>query len=204
MEHTDKRVDAYITKAAPFAQPILEHIRELVHKACPEATENIKWGMPFFEYKGVICGMAAFKQHCSINFWKGALLSDPHHLLEQGERTAMGQMGRITSLQDLPADRILLSYFKEAALLNEQDIKLAPKPAAKEKQDIPTPDDLQKALNKNKAAGKVFKEASYSFRKEYIMWITEAKTEATRTKRLETAVEWIAEGKGRNWKYEKK
>ncbi len=137
MEHTDKRVDAYIAKAASFAQPILEHIRELVHKACPEATENIKWGMPFFEYKGVICGMAAFKQHCSLSFWKGALLSDPHQLLEQGERTAMGQMGRITSLQDLPADRVLLSYFKEAVSLNEQDIKVAPKPAAKEKERHP-------------------------------------------------------------------
>src|SRR5690348_4157453 len=106
MANTDNRVDLYIEKAAPFAQPILQHIRELVHKACPEVNETIKWGMPFFDYKGVICGMAAFKQHCALNFWKGALLTDPQQLLQQGERTAMGQLGQITSLKDLPADKI--------------------------------------------------------------------------------------------------
>ncbi len=72
----DPRIDAYIAKSVPFAQPIMEHCRALIHEACPEVTETIKWGMPSFEYKGILCGFAAFKAHCSFGFWKHAILAE--------------------------------------------------------------------------------------------------------------------------------
>lgn len=203
MEHTDKRIDAYIAKAAPFAQPILEHLRALVHKAVPQATETVKWGMPFFEHEGPLCNMAAFKQHCAFGFWKASLLKDTHGLLQQMEKSAMGHLGQIRGLEDLPADKVLVAYLKEAAALNEQGVK-APAKAAKAKEELEVPDYLRKALAKNKAAAKTFEAFSYSNKKEYLEWLTEAKTEETRIKRLDTAIEWMAEGKPRNWKYMKK
>ncbi|WP_343703911.1 YdeI/OmpD-associated family protein [Chitinophaga sp.] len=193
----------YISKAAPFAQPILQHIRKLVLKTCPHATETIKWGVPFFEtYGDNLCSIAAFKKHCIVNFWKASLLKDSHGLFTQIGETAMGQLGRITSLEDLPSDKILAAYLKEADQLNKKGIK--PSKAAKtDKKEISTPPALAAALKKNKTAAKNFEAFSYSARKEYIEWIEDAKTEATRNKRLETAVEWMAEGKHRNWKYQK-
>src|SRR5258705_9762882 len=128
MPTTDKRIDTYIEKKAEFAKPILTHIRELVHKACPGVQETIKWGMPYFDYEGsILCAMAAFKEHCTFLFWKASLMKDPEKIFQITEREAMGHFGRITSLKDLPTDKILVAYIKEAAALNEQEIKLPPK-----------------------------------------------------------------------------
>ncbi len=199
----DKRIDAYIEKKADFAKPILKHLRELVHKACPQTEETIKWGMPFFDYKGsVLCAMSAFKEHCSFMFWKAKLMKDPEGILQVAERHAMGNFDRITSLKDLPSDKILTAYIKEAAKLNEDNIKL---PARKKTavKELEMPVDFAAALKKNKQAQTVFEKFPPGKKKDYIEWITEAKTESTKIKRIETAVEWIAEGKARHWKYEK-
>ncbi len=126
---TDERVDAYIAKAAPFAQPILSHLRELVHRADPQATETIKWGFPHFEHKGILCSMAAFKEHCTFGFWKAELMTDPEHVLAGVGKTAMGHFGRIQNLDDLPRDDVLVAYIQEAARLNETGAK-APQRAA--------------------------------------------------------------------------
>lgn len=200
------KIDAYINKAAPFAQPVLEHLRELVHKACPEVEENIKWGMPFFDYKGPLCNMAAFKQHAVFGFWKGKLIKDSkNHLKERAidGGDAMGHLGKIASLKDLPPDKVILDFIKQARKLNDDGVKVSPKPKSEVKK-LEIPKDLLVLLKSNKKAKATFEAFSYSNKKEYINWITEAKTEATRTKRLETAVEWMAEGKIKNWKYLKK
>ena len=202
MPTTDKPIDAYIEKKADFAKPILKHLRELVHKACPDAEETIKWGMPFFDYKGsVLCAMAAFKEHCSFTFWKAKLMKDPEGILQVAERHAMGNFDRITSLKDLPSDKTLIAYIKEAAKLNEDDIKLPPRKKAAPT-ELKMPVDFAAALKKNKKANTIFENFTPGKKKEYIEWITEAKTEPTKMKRIETAVEWIAEGKSRNWKYQ--
>jgi uncharacterized protein YdeI (YjbR/CyaY-like superfamily) len=202
MPTTDKRIDAYIDKKADFAKPILKHLRELVHKACPDAEETIKWGMPFFDYKGsVLCAMSAFKEHCSFMFWKAKLMKDPEGILQVAERHAMGNFDRIISLKDLPSDKILTAYIKEAAKLNEDDIKLPPRKKAAPT-ELKMPVDFAAALKKNKKAQSVFENFTPGKKKEYIEWITEAKTEPTKIKRIETAIEWIAEGKSRNWKYQ--
>lgn len=205
MPNINKKIDDYIDKSAEFAKPILLHIRQLVHKACPDVEEVVKWGMPFFDYKGPICNMAAFKQHCAFGFWKASLMTDPDGILAETKEEAMGHMGRITSVKDLPSDKILIKYIKEAVRLNEEGVKVVKKkPTSAEKKELTVPAELKTALNKNKEAKSNFESGSYSFRKEYIDWIEEAKTEATKTKRILTAVEWISEGKSRNWKYERK
>jgi uncharacterized protein YdeI (YjbR/CyaY-like superfamily) len=194
--------DKYIEQSAAFAQPVLTHLRDLIHRACPEVEEKLKWGFPHFDYKGVYVSMAAFKEHCAFSFWKAKLMADPYNLLGDKEEKAMGHFGRIRSLKDLPADEVLLDYLLEAKNLNDQGVKVTPKkPSEQEKKELVVPGDLQLALNKNMAAQVFFDKFPYSHRKEYIMWIMEAKTEATRLKRIDTAVEWIAEGKSRNWKY---
>lgn len=202
--NTDPRVDAYIAKCAEFAQPILNYIRALVHKACPDATENIKWSMPFFEYNGgIICNMAGFKQHCSLGFWNAPLLKDPAGVLQLKDKNAMGHLDKITTLKDLPADKVLIALIKEAAKLAEQGVK-KPAPAAKTpKAALPEPAELTAALKKNKKAKATFEGFPPSHRREYIEWITEAKTDATREKRIATTIEWLEEGKDRNWKYRK-
>ena len=203
MPTTDKRIDAYIEKKADFAKPILKHLRELVHKACPDAEETIKWGMPFFDYKGsVLCAMAAFKEHCSFTFWKAKLMKDPEGILQVAERHAMGNFDRITSLKDLPSDKTLIAYIKEATKLNEDDIKLPPRKKAAPT-ELKMPADFAAALKKNKKANTIFENFTPGKKKEYIEWITEARTEPTKMKRIETAVEWIAEGKSRNWQYQR-
>jgi uncharacterized protein YdeI (YjbR/CyaY-like superfamily) len=181
MPATDTRVDAYIAKSAAFAQPILAHIRELVHKACPEATETIKWSMPFFEVSGgLLCNMAGFKQHCSLGFWNAPLLKDPAGVLHVKDKNAMGHLDRITSLKDLPADKILIALFKEGAKLNEQGVKKPSAAAKPPKAALPEPAGLTAALKKNKKARTTFEAFPPSHRREYIEWITEAKTDATR------------------------
>jgi uncharacterized protein YdeI (YjbR/CyaY-like superfamily) len=202
MSSFDPRVDAYIEKSAPFAQPILEHLRELVHKACPQVQETVKWGFPHFEYKGILCSMAAFKQHCAFGFWKAALMKDEHKVLHVADKHAMGHFNKISSPKDLPADKILTSYIKEAMKLNEDEVKLPGRTKAAKK-ELEPPAELLAALKKNKTAQKTFEAFSPSHRREYIEWITEAKTDATREKRINTTIEWLMEGKGRNWKYTK-
>jgi uncharacterized protein YdeI (YjbR/CyaY-like superfamily) len=203
MVKTNPAFGAYIKAAAPFAEPILSHLRKLVHKACPEVEETIKWGFPHFEYKGVMCSMAAFKNHCAFGFWKSAIMSDPEKIMEVKHRGAMGNFQRITSLSDLPSDKILIAYIKESKRLNEDDIKLLPRKKTIVKKLL-VPVYFVKALKTNKDAWKNFDKFSYSNKKEYLEWIDEAKTQVTRGKRIETAVEWISEGKSRNWKYMKK
>jgi uncharacterized protein YdeI (YjbR/CyaY-like superfamily) len=199
-----KQVDAYINKSADFAKPILTHLRELVHKTCPEVQEVIKWGFPNFDYKGVMCNMAAFKQHCSFGFWKASLMDDPKKVLQSTDKGGMGNFDRITSLKDLPADKVLIGFIKQAMEMNEQGVKRTVKVTPRGSKTIETPDYFAKALKKNKLAEEIFENFAYSQRKEYIQWFEEAKTDETRIKRIAQAIEWISEGKGRNWKYEKK
>jgi uncharacterized protein YdeI (YjbR/CyaY-like superfamily) len=204
MAKKDKRIDAYITKSADFAKPVLIHLRALIHKACPEVEETMKWSFPHFDYKGeMMCSMASFKQHCAFGFWKASLMKDKSLMENARGETSMGHFGRITALKDLPPDKVIIRYIKEAMKLNEEGIKVAkPKPAANRELEVPP--YFIKALKLNKAAQKVFDGFPYSHKKEYVEWITEAKTEATREKRMETAIGWLAEGKPRNWKYMKK
>lgn len=207
MATKDKKIDAYIAKAADFAKPILSHIRELVHKACPDVEEKVKWGMPFFDYKGeMLCHIASFKQHAVMGFWKASLMKDPVLVENAKSETAMGHLGKITSLKEMPPDKKIMAWIKEAMELNDKGIKLPAKvkPTDKEKKELTVPDYFTKALAKNKKAKQVFENFAYSHKKEYLAWITEAKTEETRNKRMETALEWMAEGKSRLWKYEKK
>lgn len=197
MSTTDPRVDEYIAKSAEFAQPILAHLRAVIHAACPEVKETIKWSMPSFDYHGIICGFAAFKQHCALNFWKGELLIAAE---DDKGKEAMGQFGRISSIKDLPPKKELTAYIKKAMKLNEEGVKVArPKTAPRE---LVVPDYFLAALEANPAACEVFNGFSTSAKRDYCDWLTEAKTEATRSKRMAQAVEWIAEGKKRNWKYE--
>jgi hypothetical protein len=198
MPDRDPRVDAYIARAPSFAQPILERVREAVHVGCPPAQETMKWGMPHFEHKGPICGMAAFKQHVRFGFWKAALINarDP------GASAPNMGAGRLTSVAELPARAALVRMVRVAAGLNDEGVKVqhrrgAPKPLP------PVPPALAKALREHPKAAAAFKKFPPSHKREYIEWIADAKAEATRTRRVASAIEWIASGKSRNWKYEK-
>ena len=201
MPKKDSRVDTYISASPDFAKPILIHLRELVHKTCPQAEETVKWGFPHFDYKGIMCSMAAFKQHCAFGFWKMALMKDAKKLLDN-RAEAMGSLGRISSIKDLPADKVVVAYIKEAMALNEQEVKLN-KPKSTEKKELVIPEYFNQAIRKNKKAFATFTAFSYTNKKEYLDWITEAKTESTRDNRLKQAIEWMTEGKIRNWKYAK-
>jgi len=202
MTNRSPKIDAYIDNAADFAKPVLNHLRELVHQACPDVEEGWKWSFPHFMYKGaILCSMAAFKQHCSFGFWKSSLMPDPDHIFAEEERNGMGHLGKIYSLKDLPKDAVLKKYIQAAMQLNEEGAKVQKKPAA-DKKELVTPDDLLQALKANKAAKLTYDAFSYTNKKDYIEWITEAKTEATRLKRLTQAIEWLAEGKARHWKYQ--
>jgi uncharacterized protein YdeI (YjbR/CyaY-like superfamily) len=193
----DPRIDAYVAKQADFARPILEHLRAAIHRACPEVEETLKWSMPHFQYREqMMAGMAAFKAHATFGFWRGKEV-----LGETGaEREAMGQFGRLTSLDDLPAPEVLDGLIRKAMALNEAGRKPKPKPAPKPPAE--TPDDLRQALDSNPAARSTFDEFPPSARRDYVDWVVEAKRPETRAKRIAQAVEWIAEGKRRNWKYE--
>jgi uncharacterized protein YdeI (YjbR/CyaY-like superfamily) len=202
MAPTDKSIDAYINKSADFAKPILTHLRKLVHQACPGVEEKMKWSFPHFDYKNeMMCSMAAFKQHCAFGFWKATLMKDPALVENAKSEAAMGHLGRITSLKDLPPDKKLIAYIKEAMDLTDRGIKLSAKSRTTEKKELEVPEYFLEALDKNKQAKETFEQYAYSHKKEYLEWITEAKTAATRNKRMETAIEWMAEGKSRHWKY---
>ena len=197
MASKDLRVDVYIAKSAAFATPILSHLRKLVHANCPDATETIKWGMPFFEYKSrIFSNMAAFKAHCAFGFWNGALL-----MIDSKLDKAMGQFGRITSLADLPGEKEIARIIKAAMKLHDEGAKSPSRSKPAEKKELVVPDYFLAAVKKNKKALATFEAFTPAKQKEYVEWITEAKTEATRDKRLTQAVEWMAEGKVRNWKY---
>ncbi len=203
MGKKDPRVGGYIENAQPFAKPILEHLRKVVHNACPEVEETMKWRFPHFDYKGMLCNMSAFKNHCTFGFWKGTLLKDDRKLLVKIGDTAMAHFGKITRISDLPDEAILKAYILEAVKLNDENIQ-TPKPATKKKnakKELEIPAFMLDAIRQNPQALKTFEEFSYSNKKEYVEWITEAKTEKTRDKRLTTTVAWLSEGKVRNWKY---
>lgn len=201
MKEMDPRVDAYIEKAAPFAKPILLKLRKLIYQACPDVKETIKWSFPNYEVHGAMfCSMASFKEHCSFGFWKASLLKDPDGILKLADKNSMGHLDRLLSVKDLPSDKILIAYLKEAALLNENKVKVVRKKTVSAK-ELPVPKPLAAALKKNKKAADSFEAFSPSARKEYIEWIDEAKTAATLEKRVATTIEWLEEGKSRHWKY---
>ena len=203
MSTTDPRIDAYIENAQSFAKPILIHLREIIHETCPEVEETWKWSFPHFMYKGkILCAFTAFKQHCGFGFWLEREMETITELTKDDERTGMFTLGKIRSIEDLPSKVLLKAAIKEAMDLTDMGVTL--KKAVPEKKETEVPEYFSDSLNENPAAKKVFDNASPSFRKEYIIWITDAKTEATRNKRIEQALEWISEGKGRNWKYEKR
>lgn len=199
MGQRDPRIDAYIARAAPFARPILEHIRALVHEACPDVEETIKWPMPAFMHAdGILAGMSAFKQHASFGFWKHTLVMG-----EGAQRVGMGSYGKMTSLADVPPMKRLMADICKAMKLNAEGVKSArarktdaPKPAPA------APADLVAALKRNKAAKDSFDAFPPSAQRDYVEWITQAKRDETRHNRLIQAVEWLAQGKRRNWKYE--
>ena len=199
MAKTDPRVDAYIQKAQPFAQPILRHLRKLVHAAVPDVEETMKWSSPHFDYKGIFCGMSAFKEHVGFGFWKAGLMKDvlPGHGL-----SAAGQFGKIATLRDLPSDKELTRIIKLAKKLNDDEVKAPPlRKAARPL--LNAPPDLLAAIARNKKAKATFEGFPPGQQRDYIAWVVEAKQAATREKRINTAVEWMAEGKIRNWKYAK-
>jgi hypothetical protein len=198
MGKRDPRIDAYIAASADFAKPILKYLREVVHEACPDVEETIKWRMPHFDYQGILCGMAAFKEHCAFNIWKGSLI------VGGGAPEAMGNFGRITKLSDLPSKKTLTGYIKQAMKLREDGVKNPARSKPRKASEVVVPSDLASALRKNKKAATAFEGFPPSHKREYAEWISDAKRDETRKRRVDTAVEWMAEGKSRNWKYEKR
>jgi uncharacterized protein YdeI (YjbR/CyaY-like superfamily) len=188
--------DAYIAKSADFAKPILTRLREIVHAACPHAEEQMKWSHAHFGYKGMLCGMAAFKAHCTFGFW---LHDKVAAAVGKEGAAALEKCNRLTSVDEMPSKKILNACVKAAMKLNDDGVKLTrPK---KPKPELVVPDDLKKALKANSSAQTTFSAFSPSNKREYVEWITEAKTDETRQRRLVTAIEWMSEGKPRNWKY---
>lgn len=199
MANHDPRIDTYIAKSADFARPILEHLRAMVHAACPKAEESLKWSMPFFSYNGApMCMMAAFKQHCGFGFWLS------RQVVGSSAEGGMGQFGKLASLKDLPTKRELTAYVRKAMALNGTGVKLVrTKVVAKPPPALPADLAALLAQKKHAAASRTYAGFGPGAQREYVDWIAEAKTDATRQKRLVTTLEWLAEGKRRNWKYEK-
>ncbi len=199
MASIDPRIDAYIAAAGEFAQPILSHCRAVVHAACPDVEETMKWSMPHFMYQGILCSMAAFKAHCALNFWKGGLLIAA---ADDKGKQAMGQFGRLTTVKDLPPKKQLTAYIKQAMKLNEDGVKTPARSKAAAPRPLEVPAWFSAALATQQPALDNFTAFSTSKKREYVDWLVEAKTDATRLRRLEQAIAWIAEGKSRNWQYE--
>lgn len=198
MAQPDPRIDAYIANAAEFARPILTRLRELVHEACPDVAETMKWGAPSFTCKGkILGGMAAFKQHAAFNLWHGTLV-----LGDDPGRQGMGQFGRLTGLADLPGKREMTGYLRQAMRLIDDGVKAAPRTTAASRPALQVPDDLTTALAGNPAAKATFEGFPPGRKREYVEWLVEAKRPETRQRRLLQAIEWMAEGRRRNWKYE--
>ena len=203
MGKKDARVDVYIAKSPDFARPILTYLRDVVHEACPDLTETMKWSTPTFDHHGIMCSMAAFKQHCVFGFWKAPLLMLDGKPLVKKMESGAGQFGKLTTVKDLPARSKLLKLVKDAAKLNESGVAVERAPRAPAR-PVQVPADLTRALRTNAKARAAFVEFSPSHRREYVEWIVEAKTVETRQRRLETALEWMSEGKPRNWKYSRR
>lgn len=199
MASRDPRIDAYIARAAEFARPILEHLRAVVHEACPDVQETIKWSMPFFDHHGPLANMAAFKAHAAFGFWKGAMIVDA---AGRPAEAAMGQFGRLTAVADLPPKRVLIGYVKQAVKLNEQGVK-AVRGTAKPKPPAVPSAAFAAALARNRKARAGFDAASPGCRREYVEWIDEAKREETRDTRIAKAIAQLAEGKSLHWRYER-
>lgn len=197
------KMDAYAEKIEDFAKPVFAHLRAIIHAACPEVVEEIKWGIPHFDYHGeILCIFAAHKQHCSFTFHKDALMSDARLKANAGVPAAKRFMGHLTDIADLPPDRDLKFWIKESMALNEQGIKL-PARESKTPKVVDIPEAFAERLQVNPEVKQIFESKSASFQKEYNVWISDAKTEVTREKRIDEAMTWIAEGKGRFWKYAK-
>ena len=184
-------VDAYIAKTAAFARPILSKLRALIHQACPQIEETMKWSAPFFVYKGVVAYSPAFKQHVRFGFWKHKLLDVPASMAGK----------KFQSLADLPPDAVLIRCIKAAVALNEKGAKL-PRAPRKKRPPPKAPADLLAAFRKNAKAKAAFVSFTSSQQREYVDWITEAKREETRRRRLAQAIQWMSEGKTRRWKYQ--
>ena len=200
MATRDPRIDKYIASAPAFAQPVLRYLRSIVHAGCPAVQETMKWGRPHFMHQGLLCGMSAFKAHCAFGFWKEALLFPAG---ARGAAEAMGQFGRITEVADLPARRSVEKLVRAAAALNEAGVPARTRPKAAPRPAPRTPDDLRDALGADTKARDFFATLSPSGKREYIEWLAEAKRPETRAARLKTTLEWLAQGKARNWKYER-
>jgi uncharacterized protein YdeI (YjbR/CyaY-like superfamily) len=197
------KFDAYLAASEDFAKPIMMHLRSLLHTTCPEVVEELKWGIPHFDYKGeMMCIFAASKKHCSFGFWKDALMADPRLKANSSLPAIKRFMGKLTKIEDLPTDVELIGFIREAMTLNENGVKLPPR-EAKTPKTLAMPPGFAEKLAENPTAKQEYDSKSDSFRKDYLVWITDAKTDATRQKRIEESVAWIAEGKGRFWKYEK-
>lgn len=199
---TDPRVDQYIANAPEFAKPILRQLRELIHEICPDVTEDIKWSRPNFLHKEkILCGMVAFKAHCSFYVFQAEISKALGK--EASYEGFADALARITQPADLRPRKHLMRYIRDAECLLDKFVS-SPAPRkrpAQQKPEAGVPDDLSAALGKNKKAAQAFERFSNSHRREYIEWITEAKRDETRQKRIATTLEWLAEGKPRNWKY---
>ncbi|MDR3679992.1 MAG: YdeI/OmpD-associated family protein [Flavipsychrobacter sp.] len=198
-------VDTYLANAEDFAKPILEHWRQLIHENCPDAEETIKWSLPHFDYNSDnMCVMASYKNHCSFTFLKAALMTDPRLKANKDMKPIQRFLGKVNKIADLPPDDEFIAMLKEAMQLNKKGIKIKrDKPESGKPIVLETPDYLLTALASNPNAKEVFESKSNSFRKEYIVWITDAKSDETRQKRINEALGWISEGKGRFWKHKK-
>jgi len=202
MSSYDPRIDAYIENAAPFAQPVLNHLRDMVHRHCPDVQETIKWGFPHFEYLDrVQFNLASFKEHCTFGFWLAPLMTDPNGLLQLADKASMGSLGRLASLRDLPPDKVLKDFIRQSMRLTEEGVR--PKKEAKKAVELEVPDYLLAVLKQHKRAYETFKNFPPSHRNEYISWIAEAKRPETRDKRIAEAMEMLSAGKSRHWKYQK-
>ena len=196
MGKKDPRVDAYIAKAKPFAQPILRHLRAIIHAASPDIVETVKWSSPSYEYKGLLCGYSGFKEHATFGFWK-------HSQVVEGADAKRWGFGHLKTIKDLPPRAQIVKYIQKAMQLNDEGVKPSWMALRKKHKPLPVPPDFKKALAADAKARAQFDAFSPSAQRDYVEWITEAKAAATREKRLLTAVEWIREGKRRNWKYER-
>lgn len=199
MATKDPRVDTYIAKARPFAQPILKKLRAMVHTGCPEVVETIKWGMPAFEHKGPLAGMAAFKEHCVAGFWKAKLLKGTEGTLQLKDRTAMGNLGCLRTVKDLPSTAAFVGLVRQAATLNDAGVKLTRQKRSKPPLRVPA--WFMARLRSHPKALKHFKDFSPSHQREYVEWVTSAKQEDTRERRMATTIAQLSKGLPHNAKY---
>lgn len=199
MPETISEVDAYIEKQPEWAQEILLKLRHIFHKACPKVIEKIRWRMPQFDHEGPMISVSAHKAHVRVTFWKGGLMADEAQLFTESEREGMGHV-KLSTVKEIPTQKVLVPYIKEAMKLNEEGAKIACS-TRNEKEEIEMPAEFAAALKKNQKAGRQFDAFAPSYQRDYIEWIADAKTEKTMLKRIDQGIEWIAEGKPRNWKY---